>query len=93
MGPKNSYATNPKRPVKKGNTICTVNKKCTMFKKLQFMYTNADQLSNKITELELRVQEHLPHIIGITEVKPKNSRYSMNEAEFSLEDTGNYKMY
>ena len=63
-----------------------------MFKKIHCMYTNADQLSNKITELELRVQEHLPHIIGITEVKPKNSRYSMNEAEFSLEDSGNYKI-
>ena len=70
-----------------------VNTNRTMFNILHCMYTNADQFSNKITELELRVEKHMPHVIGVTEVKPKNSRYNMNEAEFSLEDVGNYKMY
>jgi hypothetical protein len=35
------------------------------------MYTNADQLKNKLAELEIRIEEHQPWIIGITEVKPK----------------------
>ena len=51
-------------------------------------YTNADTLRNKIDELKLRLKfaEKKPEIIMINEVKPKNARYSLDEAEISLEN-------
>ena len=43
---------------------------------LKCLYTNADQLTNKITELIVSARDKKKlDIIGITEVKPKNSRY------------------
>ena len=53
-------------------------------------YTNADQLLNKITELEVRTREVRPNIIGFTEVKPKHNRYKPTKAEYTI---GDYKMY
>ena len=55
-------------------------------------YTNADCLPNKMIELKERLLASLkvPHIICITEVKPKNSRYSLNLTEVSLP---NYNLY
>ena len=52
---------------------------------LKILYTNADQLSNKMDLLKLRVQTDLPDIICVNEVKPKNSRFEPFAAEFSLE--------
>ena len=43
---------------------------CTFVKNLNFLYTNADQLSNKMTDLVLKIQENKPHVVGMTEVKP-----------------------
>jgi hypothetical protein len=40
--------------------------------KLCCMYTNADSLSNKMTELKTIVCLERPHVIAVTEVKPKN---------------------
>ena len=40
--------------------------------KLKRMYTNANCLNNKKTELQARIHEHKPHIIGITEVWAKD---------------------
>ena len=57
------------------------------------MYTNADSLKNKIHELEVRVRDKDPMIIGITEVKPKNCKYDMNESEYTLDDSGNYNIF
>lgn len=58
-----------------------------MFHSLNFWYTNADSLPNKISELELRIQAaaEKPHIIAITEVKPKNSRYKVQQSELQLQ--------
>ena len=39
------------------------------------MYTNANCISNKKTELQARIQEKLPHIIGVTEVWAKDQFY------------------
>lgn len=59
---------------------------------IKCFYTNADQLRNKMNELNVRVQEDLPQIIGIAEPKPKHSRLQVNLAEFSL-DVGNYDIF
>ncbi len=58
--------------------------------KLPVMYTNADSLKNKFTEFQVRIQDRKPKIIGITEVKPKNSTNPLIEAEFNLDDIGDY---
>ena len=56
-----------------------------VFNGLNCIYTNADQFRNKLNELKVRIRDNLPKIIGITEVKPKNSQYKLNPAEFSLD--------
>ena len=40
---------------------------------MRILYTNADQLPNKLTELKSRVEIEKPHIIIITEVNNKRS--------------------
>ena len=52
--------------------------------KLNCIYTNADSLINKRTELEARVAKLHPMIIAVTEVKPKNARLNIEEVELSL---------
>ena len=42
----------------------------TVLPKLSCIYTNADQLFNKLPELTVRTRDDKPKIIGITEVKP-----------------------
>lgn len=54
------------------------------------LYTNADQLNNKFSELELMVQSNSYDIILITEIKPKNQRFSIFPGEYSLDG---YDMY
>ena len=41
---------------------------------LKCMYTNADSLRNKMSELKTLVWSKKPHIIAITEAKPKHCR-------------------
>ena len=53
------------------------------------MYTNADQLINKRNEFEVRVKNRDPHIIGVTEAKPKNCN-DVVPGEFNLEG---YKLF
>ena len=50
------------------------------------MYTNADSLPNKKTELEnmIHSMEQTPHIIAVNKVKPKRSRFKLTDAEVSL---------
>ena len=48
--------------------------------KLDFMsclYTTADCLTNKMSELKLHVKNSKPKILGITEVKPTKLRYNL----------------
>ena len=51
------------------------------------MLTNADSLSNKTTELRSRTKnmEKQPDIIAITEVKPKNARFILSNADYKIE--------
>ena len=50
------------------------------------MLTNADSLSNKMTELRHRLDnmEIQPDIIAITEAKPKNARFTLTYADYQL---------
>jgi len=57
---------------------------------LNCFYTNADQFRNKLNEFQTKIINYEPKIIGIIEVKPKNSTYKLNPAEFSIDSAGNY---
>ena len=50
------------------------------------MLTNADSLSNKMTELRSRIKnmEKQPDIIAITEVKPKTARFILSNASYKI---------
>jgi len=54
--------------------------------KLNVIFTNADSLMNKRTDLEVFISQqlHKPDIIGIVEVKPKNGKDLPQLSEFSL---------
>ena len=54
-----------------------------IMKKINCMYTNADSLMNKLSEL--KVTQSQPMIIGITEVKPKKCRFNIVPCELQLE--------
>ena len=60
---------------------------------LSCFYTNADMLKNKLSELFVRVNSFAPDLIGITEVKPKKIKYSMEPAEFLLDTDMDYDMF
>ena len=49
-------------------------------------YTNVDTLSNKKDELSTLIFNKRPHIIALTETKPKNSRYDLQEVELEIPD-------
>ena len=55
--------------------------------KLSILYTNANQLKNKMNELNIRINDNMPNIIGITEVKNKNKQQNIKLAEYSLHAT------
>ena len=52
--------------------------------KLNCIYTNIGQLSNKFIELELLINRDQPDIVLITEVNPNNSRYCPIAGEFVI---------
>lgn len=60
---------------------------------LNCLYTNADQLKNKMSELSIRVNNENPDIIGITEVKAKKRQSNIKASEFHIEGNQNYKMF
>ena len=68
------------------NVNKTVNKKSSFVNNsnCKCIYTNADQYMNKRNEMNILVEEEQPDIIGITEVKPKQSRYKISESEIAI---------
>ena len=52
--------------------------------KLKCLYTNADNLTNKLNELRTLCQQHKPHIIAITEITPKNCKQTISESIFKI---------
>jgi len=55
--------------------------------KLQMIYTNADCLTNKRTELKLFLNSlnFKPSVISVTKVNAKKSKNKMQESEFTLD--------
>ena len=60
--------------------------------KISCMYTNVDQFHRKFPEFLIRVADERPMIIGITEVKPKNSSETLFSAEFAIDHIGEYDL-
>ena len=52
---------------------------------LRIFYTNADQLANKLGELEARIKIEKPHLILITEVNKKNAKYTTENVIFHMQ--------
>ena len=50
------------------------------------MYTNADSISNKWSELETSVHIHQPDIIGLTEAFPKNQETNDDLSGYVLQE-------
>ena len=95
MGKENRKVKEVSQP--KGNSN-SVNKlsgvgNFTTFHKLSCFYTNADQLRNKLTELSVRTGMDKPQIVGITEVKTKNSKYTVKQSEYTLDNKASYSMF
>ena len=55
-------------------------------KNIKCMYTNIDSFMNKRVELKTVIEDQKPDIIAITEMKPKNARYELQESEIQLEN-------
>lgn len=51
---------------------------------LTCLYTNADQLFNKLSELKILILKEKPDIIAVTELKPKNTRYPLKTEHILL---------
>ena len=49
-------------------------------------YTNADTLTNKMSELKAQIEEHYPQIVTVTEVIPQNYRFQVKKAEIMISD-------
>ena len=82
---KNSKRNKNKKMIKEDVSIrhgSTINKEGG---KLSVYYTNADTLSNKINILAEQVHKMKPHIICVTEVKPKNYRYALQSCEIKIQ--------
>ena len=48
------------------------------------MYTNCDTLTNKLSELTVAIELNNPDIIVLTEVTPKNNRYTLQKSEIEI---------
>ena len=48
------------------------------------MYTNCDTLTNKLSELTIAIELNNPDIIVLTEVTPKNNRYTLQKLEIEI---------
>ena len=52
---------------------------------MRIIYTNADQLTNKLEELQTRIKIENPHIILVTEVNSKNTKNSPDLITFHIQ--------
>ncbi len=51
---------------------------------IKMLYTNADQLRNKMYEFKALVTNINPDIIGVTEIRPKRTTFTLNPSEIYL---------
>ena len=63
-------------------------------KNIKCLYTHVDQFNNKFNELQIRVNDYKPHIhvIGVTDVEPKNSRSLSKPGKYNMEWCNEYSM-
>ena len=78
--------------MQKGKGVHNVNSS-KFIDRLSRFYTNADQFRNKFSEFQIRIRDSKPLVIGITEVKPKNSLYKYSPAEFTMDWCDGYNMF
>ena len=71
--------------VGKSEEIRLKNQKDNSIKSLRCLYTNADVLTNKMTELKTVVDMERPEIVIVTEVIPKNRIDPVEEFEIGLD--------
>ena len=57
---------------------------------LKCLYTNCDTVTNKLDELEASIDMNDPDIIVLTEVLPKNNRYTLQKSEL---ETKGYTLF
>ena len=62
------------------------NDRCDKTKSMKFMYTNADNLMNKRSELLAIIEASKPDIIAITETLPKKRSERIQAAELGIPD-------
>ena len=82
-------ATQGKRIKDQTSTV----KNFKLVNKLKCIYTNADQLRNKLSEFQIRIRDQKPMIVGITEVKAKNCTTRPLPTEYKLEWSSDYTMF
>lgn len=86
MGSKNSQRKNQGDVKRVDENVYIVNS-------ITCFYTNADQFRNKMNEFQVRIRDIKPKIIGISEVKAKNSSRAIQPQEFKLDWIKNYNMF
>ena len=81
------YENSPSSGHAKGNI-----KNKEQIKELKILYTNADNLLNKRKDLEILIatMEVKPHVIAITEIKPKRITTKLQIGEYNLKG---YEMF
>ena len=61
--------------------------------KIKCIYTNADQLRNKLSEFQIRIRDQKHTIVGVTEVKAKNSKTKPLPSEYKMEWSSDYNIF
>ena len=86
MGEKNYKDPESKLTVNCNDVTYQYTNRNVSINKLFCMYTNADCLSNKLSELRSVIDscDTHPQLIGVCEVKPQNCRFTPSATEFSL---------
>ena len=70
--------------VNRENTIPKRSNRASTLKNLKVLCLNADVLTNKMAEFNMLINEHSPHIIGVSEVLPKNFSNKIYHEEFQI---------
>ena len=52
---------------------------------IKCMYTNIDTYNNKRSDILSRIAVTKPDIIGLTEINPKNAKWSLEQADLQIE--------
>ena len=87
MTPIRSVKTKSVAPINTVHNVRSAPKNCKIKKHnaLQCTYTNVDTFMNKKDEFLTTITDRKPDIIGLTEIKPKNNRYTLLPEELKLE--------